>query len=456
MTIDDQRRSGRSPGVSYQELLELDTRRVPEFLRREGESDFGSADIPAEYYFARRYHELEKEHIWRKTWQFACREEVIPNVGDTEIYDVVGISILLVRTAPTTIKAYYNACLHRGRQIRDVAGPAHELRCQFHGFCWDLEGRLRDVPAQWDFPHVKPEEFALPEVRVGTWGGFVFITMDPDAPSLADFLGELPEQMDRWRMEDRYTQAHVAKVLPCNWKVAQEAFMESFHIITTHPQLLVGIGDANSQYDAFGNISRAMTPRGTPSPHLNYQPTEQEVMDAMLGLGIDDAPLLELPDDARARVVVGEASRKKLREVIGERAEELTDAECIDSYFYTVYPNFHPWGTYNRTCYRFRPNGDDPETSIMECLILSPYSGERPPPARVRWLGIDESFLEADELGPLARVFFQDEYNVGWVQKGLHTLVENKPGVTFGNYQETKIRHFYSLYLAALGLTDDE
>jgi nitrite reductase/ring-hydroxylating ferredoxin subunit len=447
-----QRRPDRSPGVTYQELLDLDTRPVPDFLRREGESDFGSADIPAEFYFLREFHELEKELIWRKSWQFACREEVIPNTGDTEIYDVVGISILLVRSAPDEIKGYYNACLHRGRQLREKPGPARELRCQFHGFCWALDGEMRDIPAEWDFPHVDREKFRLPEVRVDTWGGFVFISMDPTGPSLREYLGELPNQMDRWRLEDRYTEAHVAKVLPCNWKVAQEAFMESFHIVTTHPQLLVGIGDANSQYDAFGNISRAMTPRGTPSPHLNYQPSEQEVMDAMLGLGIDDAPLMELPDDARARVVVGEASRRKLAEVIGSRADELTDAECIDSYFYTVFPNFHPWGTYNRTCYRFRPNGDDPETSIMECLILSPFEGERPLPAKVRWLGLDESFLDAGELGPLARVFFQDEFNVGWVQKGLHTLVENKPGVTFGKYQETKIRHFYQLYRTALGI----
>lgn len=454
MTARCARRSDRSPGVTYQELLEADTRQMPDFLRKEGESDFGSSDIPAAYYFSREIHELEKTHLWRKTWQFACREEAIRNVGDTEIYDITGISILVVRTAPAEIKAYYNACLHRGRQLRDKPGPAHELRCQFHGFCWTLDGQLKHVPAQWDFPHVEPEKFRLPQARVGTWGGFVFVNLDPDAPPLMEYLGELPDQMARWRMEDRYTEAHVAKVLPCNWKIAQEAFMESFHVITTHPQLLVGIGDANSQYDTFGNISRAMTPRGTPSPHLNYQPSEQEVFDSVMGLGLDDAPIAELPDDARARVVVADATRKKLATVIGhERAEELTDAECIDSFFYTLYPNFHPWGAYNRICYRFRPYGDDPEMSVMECLVLSPFSGERPPPAKVHWLGVDESFVDAGELGSLARVFFQDEFNVGWVQKGLHTLVEHKSGVTFGLYQETKIRHFYHLYRSALGLS---
>ena len=72
---------------------------------------------------------------------------------------------------------------------------------------------------------------------------------------------------------------HVARVLPCNWKVAQEAFMEAYHVLSTHPQMLPGIGDTNSQYDVWGNISRAITPNGTSSPHLEYQPSEQDRLD---------------------------------------------------------------------------------------------------------------------------------------------------------------------------------
>ena len=68
---------------------------------------------------------------------------------------------------------------------------------------------------------------------------------------------------EAWPLEDRYKEAHVAKVLDCNWKVVQEAFMEAYHVVATHPQLLAGIGDANSQYDVYGNFSRALTPSGT-------------------------------------------------------------------------------------------------------------------------------------------------------------------------------------------------
>jgi len=386
------------------------------------------------------------ERLWKRTWQFACREEVIPNVGDTEVYDIGDLSVLIVRVAPDQIKAYWNACLHRGRNIRDEGGPAKELRCPFHGYAWNLDGSLKHIPCEWDFPHVDRDEFALPEVKVGTWGGFVFVNMDPQARSLEDHLGDLSGHFERWPLEERYTEAHVAKIIRCNWKVLQEAFMEAFHVVATHPQLLAGIGDANSQYDVFGTFSRAITPNGTPSPHLRWSPSEQEMFDAMLDRGMDEPPLAEIPPGATARQVAGAVARERLREVIGDRADKLCDAELNDSIYYTLFPNFHPWGAYNRIVYRFRPYGNEPEMAIMECLYMSPFKGERPPPAAVHWLGPDDSFLDATELGMLARVFNQDTFNLPRVQRGLHSLAVNKPGVTLGLYQETKIRHFYKIY----------
>ena len=110
----------------------------------------------------------------------------------------------------------------------------------------------------------------------------------------------------------------------------------------------------------------------------------------------------------------------------------------MDSIDYTVFPNFHPWGAFNRIVYRFRPNGDDHRTSIMECILLSPYLGERPAPAQVHWLTDDETFTDAEELGMLGKVFNQDLFNMAKVQLGLETT--RKPGITLGNYQESKIR----------------
>ncbi|HEU0102515.1 MAG TPA: aromatic ring-hydroxylating dioxygenase subunit alpha [Mycobacteriales bacterium] len=438
-------------GPTYQDLLDVDSRPVPASMRRDEPGFFGSADVPVERYLSRAWHDREKASLWSRVWQFACREEVLAEVGDTQVYDIVDKSYLLVRTAPGPggIKGFVNACLHRGRALRDGPGRVDELQCAFHGFCWSLSGKLKRVPSAWDFPQVRPETFALPEVRIGTWGGFVFLNPDPDAAPLAEFLGDLDSFFERWPLEDRYTRVHVSKVIRTNWKVAQEAFMESFHVITTHPQLLPGFGDANSQYDVFGNVSRAISPRGVPSPYLPWDPTEQERLNSQIDQRIDDPPMLEVEDGRTARQTLAEAARRSLRPVIGEGAEELSDAELVDSYFFTVFPNMHPWGGYNQITYRWRPHGDDHESCIMDVFLLSPFKGERPAPAAERRLGADEPWRTVvDDLGSLARVFDQDEFNLEAVQKGLKAM--SKPGLSFGVYQESKIRHFHALYDAWL------
>lgn len=430
-------------GITYQALLDSDTREVPKVLRISAPIQPGPQRVSAERYTSRAFHELEREKVWKRAWQMACREEELAEVGDHVVYDVAGLSFLVVRSAPGELKAFHNACLHRGRQLREADGRVQELRCAFHGWCWGLDGALKEVPCQWDFPDVTPARYRLPEVKLGTWGGFVFINPDPNCEPLEDFLGDLPRHFERWPLEERFKEAHVAKVLRCNWKLAQEAFMEAYHVVATHPQLLAGIGDANSQYDVFGNFSRAITPNGTPSPHLGFTPSEQDMLDAMLDRNLDEPPALTVGAGQTAREVAGRARRDSMRGVLGGRADELCDAELDDSFYYTVFPNFHPWGAYNRIVYRFRPYGDDHRMSIMECMYLSPFTGERPAPAKIHWLGPDDDWTEAPELGMLARVFNQDVFNLPKVQAGLSAL--KVPEVVFANYGETKPRHFHQL-----------
>ena len=444
-------RTDRSSGISYQQLLDGDSRSVPAVLRLEQPIDFPPAgDVPVERYTSRAFHDLEVERLWKRVWQMACREEEIPEVGDTAVYDIAHLSYLVVRVAPDLIKAFPNACLHRGRNLRDGDGRVSELRCSFHGFCWNLDGSLKDVPCAWDFPQIEAGTWHLEEINLATWGGFVFINPDPNAEPFHAFIGDLSEHFARWPLEKRFKSVHVAKRMRCNWKVLQEAFMEAYHVVTTHPQLLPGIGDANSQYDVFGTFSRAITPNGTPSPHLAWEPNEQQMFDAMVDRRLDEPPLVAIAEGMTARRVAAAGGRAGLAPVIGEEAADaLCDAELADSIYYTLFPNFHPWGAYNRLVYRFRPNGDDHTTSIMECMFLSPFEGERPAPAPVHWLDFDDRWTDAPELGMLASVFEQDAFNLPRVQTGLRAT--HKAGVTFSAYQETKIRHFHRLldqYLA--------
>jgi phenylpropionate dioxygenase-like ring-hydroxylating dioxygenase large terminal subunit len=443
------RQPAESPALSYQKLLDGDTRPVPEVLRWQSRAELPVLSVPIERYTSRAFHELEVERLWRRVWQMACREEELARVGDLVVYEIAGDSLVIVRSAPDRIRAFHNACLHRGRTLRDCPGNARELRCPFHGWTWALDGSLKRVPADWDFPHVEPERFRLPEARVETWGGFVFVNLDPACRPLSEHLGDLPSHFVRWPLELRYKEAHVAKRLPCNWKVAQEAFMEAYHVGATHPQLLPGIGDVNSQYDAWDNFSRAITPNMTPSPLLSWRPSEQEMLDSLLSRSLDEAPRLRVPPGMTARQTLAHGARLSLEGLVPD-ASALSDAELADSFYYTVFPNFHPWGAYNRIVYRFRPDGSDPDRSIMDVIYLAPFRGERPAPAAVHWLGDGEDWTQAPELGFLARVFNQDTFNLSQVQRGLHAARHTH--VTFAEYQETKIRHFHGLLERALGI----
>ncbi len=445
MTMEDQVQSTkpRSPGITYQQLLDTDNFPVPDVLRLESPRYLGSVDVPKMRYTSAEWHDREVEHLWKKVWQFACREEQIAEVGSFVLYEIAGMSFIVTRVGPEQIKAYYNACLHRGRALKDHDGRCSEFRCPFHGWTWALDGDLRFIPADWDFEHVDRDDFSLPEAKVDTWGGFVFINPDPQAGPLADFLGEIVQQFDRWKLEDRYIQAHVQKVLRCNWKIAQEAFCESYHAPTTHPQTASYLGDVNSQIDIWDNFARVITPGGTPSPLLNgWIPTEDEILRYMLDVRDDEENYILLGDGQSAREVSAAAARERWRPVVGEMVDEWSDSEFLDNIDYTVFPNFHPWAAYNRIVYRFRPNGNNHREAIMDVILLAPFKGERPAAATTTYLGPDDEWIAASELGMLAKVFAQDSFNMPMVQKGLEATA--KPGVTLANYQESKVRWLHA------------
>ena len=447
----------RSGGPSYQDYLARDTNPAPSALTGEHAEYLGSAPLEASRYTSDEFFEREVHRLWPKVWQMACREEDIPETGDVCVYDIVGKSFLVTRVADDEIRAYYNVCLHRGRKLRTESGQTEDFRCPFHGFTWHLDGRIKSVPCRWDFEHLSDEKLRLPEASVETWGGFVFINMDPDAPSLADYLGPLPAHFERWRLEDCYKAAHVAKVIRCNWKVAMEAFMESYHVIATHPQILPVIADANAQYDILGrHVNRNLTAFAAPSPHLGQSVSEEEVLRGMLSLWGKPGSADELLDgdgNTEPRRILGALNRQSFDRHYGGDHSAVTDAETLDALVYNVFPNFSPWaGFAPNIVYRWRPHGRRVDECVMEVMILKrvPENSAKPRGVPVHWLGEDESWSAASELPILGPVIDQDMSNMPYVQEGLVASANDE--VQLGNYQELRIRHFHRTldeYLAA-------
>ncbi len=451
--MDQPRKAPRAPGASFSDILKAyDKHPVPDYLLIDRSEWLGDEDIPVDRYITRAAYDLEKERIWKRVWQMACREEQIPEVGDIMTYEICDISIIVVRSAADEIRAFYNVCLHQGRALVDAPCRQREIRCPYHAFTWRLDGSFKSCPSRWDFPQINDDTFGLVEVKVGRWGGFVFINMDPESESLESYLGDMPMHWEKYPLEDRYIAAHVCKVFKANWKVAQEAFMEAYHNYSTHSQFGVyfgGMASDSGQYDAMGNYSRALG-SGEATLPLVFTPTPEERFDALPGVGFSDGTQRVIDTfikDGNGQELMGyevEVRRAALRDAIGEKADELTDFEIFGGGYFTLFPNFHPWWAYDELTYRFRPWNDDPEMCVMETYLLKPFKGERPAPAPVRWLGPDESFLEAtEELGRIARIFDQDEFNIPEVQKGLHNLMSLGRGMKLGVYQATKIRHFH-------------
>ena len=439
--VDDQIPLERSPGPSWQDVLDQDSRPVPDFLRAESPYLNGFGDIPKDRYLSREWHEKEKDCLWSRVWQFACREEQIPEVGSYIVYEIADQSYLVSRVSEDEIKAYPNVCLHRGRLLKTYDGRCSEFRCPYHGFAWHLDGELKHIPAEWDFPHLeaRSEDMALPEVKVGTWAGFVFINPDPEAESLQDFLGEeILRHFERWDLENRYIQAHVSKIVNCNWKIANEAFSEGFHVNATHPQGMTYTGDPQSQVDIWGNTARNISPKGIPCPLLSFVPTEEQMLRDALDVREGEPLPIPFEDGETMRTALSRAGRERFRDSFGDRVDDLTDAEFLDAWVYTVFPNFMPWGAFNRIFYRFRPNGDEHESCIFEIFYLAPFSGDRPPPATETKLGPSDPWTDAQELEKLAMVAEQDTFNMQRVHQGLKVL--RREGVLLSRYQESIVR----------------
>lgn len=406
----------RCPGPSMQDIMDRDGDNPPAAMRTESYEFLGDEDIDLSRYTDEEFYEREIEQMWPRTWQWACREEHIPAPGDRYVYDVGPYSILVVRGDDQTIRAFVNSCPHRAMQFAKEGSTGTKrphIRCPFHGMTFNLDGSLREIPCRWDFPHLNEENFRLTEIQCAVWGGFIFINMDDDAPSLTDYIEILPDHFRQWPMDDRYVALHTEKVLPANWKMAMEAFLEAYHVLETHSQAVYTAADANAQYDVFGkNVSRFMHAIGVPSPHLRQDVSEEKLFEK---LGRDPA---DLPTGASARAV----HAKKLREEYGQAFNvdllEVSTSEMMDSIEYFLFPNmfFFP-GINIRLCYRFRPI--DVDHCLHEILLLQPIpeSGDRPAPAKPVRLEIEDSYTSVEGF-PLAEVLDQDTDNLAMQRAG--------------------------------------
>ena len=193
-------------------------------------------DIPTARHTSTEFHDLEQRHLWPNTWVIAARAEDVPAPGDYVTFDNLGVPLLIVRGTDGEIRCFYNTCQHRGAPVvRDTQGSARRLRCQYHSWTYEIDGgTLVSVPDERDFVDLDWEQRCLPQASCATAAGFVFVNRNPDATPLRDWLGpawEMLEPFQGERLREVYRESHI---VPCNWKVTAEAFLEVYHFRHIH------------------------------------------------------------------------------------------------------------------------------------------------------------------------------------------------------------------------------
>lgn len=433
--------------------------------------------LSLDVYLSEDYAKQEADKLWARVWQHVGRVEEIPNVGDYLTYDIGEESILVVRAAPDTIKAFYNVCSHRGRQLVETPIGAHSASgkkrklfvCNYHGWQYDLQGKCVHILDKDDWKCAMTEaRTRLGEIQVDTWGGWIWINMDPEAQPLREYLEPMASHLDQFELEKMRYRWRKWVVFECNWKVAIEAFAESYHVKATHPQL--------NKYGDFYALSVAQGLHGNNHFHSKKEDENSSATKTVqrTGKGADARKMIgqmqtEFWDTMRASTtptLVAAAQRlveelpegtpgpevhkhwmASARRDYAERGviwpdldpEKVADAGLA----WQVFPNMTILqGNVFALCYRTRPYGTDPNKSIYEAFAIERFpEGEEP---ATEWV-----YTETDDVESWGKVLSQDFSNMRAVQRGMKS--RGFRGPLPNPVQERKVTNLHRNLAAYMG-----
>lgn len=440
-----------------------------------GGDPMGTGGVPAEWlvradglvpkarYTDPRFARLEDVHLWAHVWQIACREEEVATPGDYLEYAIGDQSVLVARHPDGSIRAFHNVCLHRGTRLAQGCGHAADatLRCPFHAWRYALDGTCVEVVDADDFPELSadpptdpPTTLRIPPVRAETWGGFVFVNLDPDAESLHEFLDPLPELLAPFHLERMRLRSVLTTVLPANWKATVDAFNEAYHVQGGHAQTLPFVDDVSIVYELVGKHAHYGRLPGArrvlrPSPRLGIPDDEVDeatILQALVA-GLGGAFLGEERALVEELVASGPPSGQTLLRAYQERRMALLASRGLDVSGLTpdqmtsvedvfLFPNVvGPVYPGSAILFRARPVPGDPDHAFHDTLVLEwpdPDAPPRPPKRR------DVPDWRARDWGTLT---MQDYENVERVQLGMKSVAFE--GLRLNPRQEINLLHMH-------------
>jgi len=194
--------------------------------------------LPARYYFGEQMLSLERQHIFRPSWQMVAHGEQLAEPGDHVVTDVAGTSVLLLRGHDRVLRAFANVCRHRAGPLALCSGKGMgNLRCKYHGWLYNQDGQLIAAPEMHEAEDFRVEEVHLPRLRLHEWQGLVFVSLSDASPDFAAVFGSMCERIAPIDLDGmRFTRRDTWDVA-CNWKVYVDNFLEGYHVPTVHPAL---------------------------------------------------------------------------------------------------------------------------------------------------------------------------------------------------------------------------
>ena len=431
---------------------DVDPEMVPEKYR------LGRAFVPKARYLDPEFLKLELEKLFTRTWLMACRTEELQKVGSFVEYEIGSHSILVVRVSKDSIKAYYNACRHRGTRLTCGRGRVGSFICPFHGWRWNLDGSVKLVLDREEFVPRSDEDLALVQLRAEEWAGFVFITMDRDAMPLLEYLDPIPRIFAPFQLEHMRYRWMTGVLLPCNWKTALDGFLEAYHVPGTHPQLF-RLDKSNTHLATLKEIdNRIWSPTTTYERHAHYSSVGKKKSNASAD-SVKDPSARDtdgVRDERLAVALAVQYIQDDMRGLENERswraAEALKTATVPDGmrageYFMRLYREMSlaegydwpvitaqqwaeagtAWNVFPNTIllpnqgsifgYRARPWGNDPDRCLFEIFSLDqvPVADYDKP------RDFKPEFYEDYRDAGLGVVFNQDMANAKEVTVGMHS-----------------------------------
>lgn len=203
-------------------------------------------------YRTREFYDIEQERVWSHGWVCVGYTSQVRNAGETIVATVANQPLFVTRNKAGELRAFFNVCRHRGSLLMTADGQHDVIRCPYHCWGYNLDGKLLgtpyfkglDVPPEeqaiFDTSEVKEfckDDYGLLPVRVESWGCFIYVNIDSEAPPLRTWLGDLPQRYARYPL-DELVLVHRRKLeINANWKLIAENFMEYYHLPWVHPEL---------------------------------------------------------------------------------------------------------------------------------------------------------------------------------------------------------------------------